>query len=379
MQNIMKLDGYKIFRNDGTFHYGSVEFGKRIMKVEYRDDTMGDAITASDGYLIPGLVDIHSHGAMGFDHSDGNPDDLAKTAQYYARNGVTSFLATTITSPEETLLKAASVIGEHTHKRPGNGARLLGINMEGPFLSCAKRGAHKKDLLIPPNAEFFLKLYKASNESIRIVTVAPELEGSLDFIRDVTDYTKVSLGHTEADYNTAARAFEAGADHVTHLYNAMPPFLHRNPGLIGAALDANAYVELITDGIHVHPAAVRASFRMFPDRVCLISDSIRSAGLPDGEYTSGGQSVTVADGKVTLKDGTIAGSNISLSQGLRYAVRFGVSLEDAVLSATHIAAKSIGLSDVVGSIAVGTSADMVLLNSDLTIKKVFIEGEDITL
>jgi N-acetylglucosamine-6-phosphate deacetylase len=374
----MRLDGYNILKSDGRFCEGSVEFGERITKVSYRDVYAG-ASDKAKGYLIPGLVEIHSHGAMGFDFSDGNPDGLAEIARHYARNGVTSFLATTMTYPKDTILRAASVIGENKYKRPGGGARLLGMNMEGPFLSHGKRGAHMADMLLAPDIGFFEELYQASNESIRLVSVAPELEGALDFIRGVAGYTKVSLAHTEAGYDTAALAFEAGADHVTHLYNAMPPFLHREPGLIGAAMDADAYAELVTDGIHVHPSAVRAAFRMFPDRVCLISDSIRSAGLPDGEYTSGGQPIIVADGKATLAGGTIAGSNISLAEGLRNAVRFGISIGDAVRSATQTPAGSIGLGEVCGSITVGALADMVTLSNDFMIEKIFIEGEELTL
>jgi N-acetylglucosamine-6-phosphate deacetylase len=195
------------------------------------------------------------------------------------------------------------------------------------------------------------------------------------FIAEASRLCKVALAHTSADYDVAMRAFENGATHVTHLFNAMNPFLHRSPGLVGAAIDAGAYVELISDGVHLHPSMVRAAYKMFGGKVCMISDSIRSAGLPDGRYESGGMSIVVSEGKATLENGVIAGSNISLMDGVRYAARFGVPLEKVLYAATMASAKAIGMEGEIGCIAPGAYADMVMLDSDLNIKKVWISGE----
>ena len=208
-----------------------------------------------------------------------------------------------------------------------------------------------------------------------MITVAPETEGALKFIREISGKCTVSLGHSAADYNTSKKAFETGASHVTHLFNAMPPFLHRDPGLIGAAFDCGATVELICDGLHIHPAVIRAVFQMFGDRVNLISDSIRCAGMPDGNYELGGQSVIVKAGRATLSNGTLAGSSISLLDAVKNSVMYGVPLENAVYAATTAPALTAGLD--AGKIEVGAPADLVVLDEKLNLKAVFIDGEKV--
>ena len=362
-----KIEGVRILTPDGVFRKGDVEFEEKITRVHTYDDDKTDA-----PYLIPGLVEIHSHGALNCDHSDGDLDGLEKIAAYYAQNGVTSFLATTMTYDEEVILGAMKTIRSYKDTF----ARCLGINMEGPFLSYEKRGAHMAEKLRKPDVEMFERLNEASGGAVKLVSVAAELEGAMEFIREVSPHCKIAIAHSAADYDTSLAAFENGADHVTHLYNAMNPLGHRAPGLIGAALDAGAYVELICDGMHVHPAVVRATFKMFAEKVCMISDSIRCAGLPDGNYVSGGLPVKMEGGKALLMDGTIAGASVSLMEGVRRAVGFGIPIEAAVQAATKTNAQSIGMQEEVGIIAKGRFADMLILDSKLNIMSVYINGKE---
>ena len=327
---------------------------------------------AAGCYVIPGLVDIHTHGAMGEDFSDGNPAGMQVLADYYAASGVTSFLATTMTLSEEALTAAMHTIRDFRRR---GGAKCAGIHLEGPFLCYAKRGAQAAENLHKPDVALFDRLNDASGGQVRMVTVACEEEGAEAFIRRVSQRCTVSLGHSTADYDTAMAAFAAGASHATHLFNGMPSFLHRAPGIIGAALDSGASVELICDGFHIHPAVIRATYRMFGDKLNLISDSLRCAGMPDGDYELGGQPITMRSGKATLTGtDTLAGSSISLLTALRNVVKFGLPLEAAVYAATTAAAEAVGLRDV-GAIEPGRAADLLVLDRELELKAVFINGE----
>ncbi len=362
------IENARIFTPGGVFRTGSVEYSDKINSV-----SLVDGLDAKN-YLIPGLVEIHSHGALGRDHSDGSPAGLKAMADYYAKEGITSFLATTMTYNEDELKAAMDNVRGHVR---GGGAKCVGVNMEGPFLSREKKGAHMDGKLHVPDADMFLRLNEASGGAVKLISVAPEIDGAIDFILEASRVCHVSLGHSAADYDTAIKAFEAGADHVTHLFNAMNPFLHRAPGITGAALDMGAHVELICDGMHLHPSMVRAMMKLFGDKACMISDSIRPAGLPDGEYTSGGLPVIMKDGKALLTDGTIAGASVSLMTGLVRSVGFGVPIEAAVLAATRNNAASIGMDGELGAIAPGRAADMVLMDSGLNIIKVIINGEEV--
>ena len=360
---------------DGRFVPGGLEFGRTIRSF-CPPAPVKDGMDAEGGYLIPGLIDVHTHGAMGADASDADPDGLQTMARYYAAGGVTSWLPTTMTLKEPELTGALRCIRDY--KRPADGAKVAGIHMEGPFVNREKCGAQNPDNISAPDLSLFHRLNEASGHLVRLITLAPETEGAMDFIREAKAECTVSVGHTAADYDTALSAFEAGASHATHLFNAMPALGHRAPGVVAAASDAGVRVELICDGYHIHPSVVRLTHRLFGDRLILISDSLRCAGMPDGDYELGGQMITMKNGRATLKGSeTIAGSSIHLMEGLRRAVSFGIPLEDAVRAATETPAAAIGLQHEIGSLLPGRCADLVLLDRDLKVKAVFIDGERI--
>jgi len=368
----MKIENAQVLMSDGVFRRASVEFGETISSIELTneiDSTVGP-------YLLPGLIDIHTHGNMGGDHSDGNCAELEMMAKYYASHGITSFLATTLTDTEETLAAAMKTVADY--KRSTSAARCLGVNLEGPFFCHEKRGAHQAELLRLPDIAMFERLYELSGENINLVCVAPELDGAMEFIEIVSRVATVSLAHTNADYDTAMKAFDKGAGHVTHLYNAMSAYNHRMPGIVGAAMDAGAYVEVISDGFHLHPSVIRGIYKMFPNRVCMISDSLRCTGLPDGDYESAGLPIKVINGKAMLADeSAIAGSTITLMQGLKIAVSLGISLADAAMAATLYPAQSLGIDDKYGVIKPGAAADFVLLDGSLNLQKVYIAGQSL--
>lgn len=365
----MIIKGGKVFQEDGSFLEQAIYINdhRLVDKAEYQDD--GEVIDAEGLLVLPGLVDIHSHGAAGEDFSDGNPEGLKKILQYEKRCGITSYCPTSMTFPKERLRQIfASIKGAQTE----DGATVVGINMEGPFLDPAKKGAHVEKWIAAPDVAFVRELNQDADGLVRLVTVAPNMDGAEEFIKEMHEEVCISLGHTAADYDCASRAMKLGAHHVTHLYNAMQPFGHRAPGLIGAAMDdPECMVELICDGYHIHPSAIRAAFRMFgPERVILISDSMRAAGMENGTYELGGQEVTVKDRKAVLKDGTLAGSATNLYGCMCKAVEFGIPLEQAIMAATANPARSIGIFDRVGSIRIGKQADLLLVSENLELKRV---------
>lgn len=365
----MIIKGGKVFQEDGSFLEQALYINdhRLVDKAEYQDD---EKVIDAEGLLVlPGLVDIHSHGAAGEDFSDGNPEGLKKILQYEKRCGITSYCPTSMTFPKERLRQIfASIKGAQTEEE----AKVVGINMEGPFLDPAKKGAHVEEWIAAPDAAFVRELNQDVDGLVRLVTLAPNMDGAEEFIKEMHEEVCISLGHTAADYDCASRAMKLGAHHVTHLYNAMQPFGHRAPGLIGAAMDdPECMVELICDGYHIHPSAIRAAFRMFgPERVILISDSMRATGMENGTYELGGQEVTVKDRKAVLKDGTLAGSATNLYGCMCKAIEFGIPLEQAIMAATANPARSIGIFDRVGSIRIGKLADLLLVSENLELKRV---------
>jgi len=369
----MRITGAQVYDVQQGFVQRDVCFDGRLLSSSSAD---GKVYDASGCYVIPGLTDVHFHGCKGQDFSDGDPEGLEQMAQYELSRGVTQICPAGMTLLEDQLVKICQVAAAHrAADKPG--AVLCGVNLEGPFLSEAKKGAQKAEWLHAPDVEMLRRLVAASKGLVKLVSVAPELPGAMEFIEAVEETVTVSLAHTTADYDTALEAFRLGARQVTHLFNAMPPFSHRAPGVVGAAMDTpGCMVELICDGIHIHPSVVRSVFKMFgPKRVILISDTMRAAGMPDGSYTLGGQDVNVKGKLATLKDGTIAGSVTDLMGCLKTAVSFGIPLADAVRAAAVNSAKSIGIYSRYGSLDMGKRANLAILDENLELKDVFFRGE----
>ena len=339
-----------------------------------------EQVLSADGcYVIPGLVDVHFHGCIGEDFSDATPEGLQRIADYELSQGVTYICPAGMTLPEEQLVKICENAAAHRRKNTG-GAELVGVHLEGPFLSMAKKGAQNADYLHAPDIAMLRRLQASAEGCVRLVTAAPEEAGALEFIRAASEAgIAVSVGHTVADYDTAKAAFAVGADHVTHLYNGMPPMHHRAPGVIGAAFDSpGVMAELICDGVHIHGAMVRLAFRLFgAERMILISDSLRAAGMPDGRYPFGGQEIEVHGNRATIAGHpeTLAGSVTSLMGCLRQAAAFGIPLADAVRAASYNPAKSIKIDDRAGSLEEGKEASIVLLDrKTLAVRKIIFKG-----
>lgn len=368
----MIIKNVQVFTEEGKFEPGEV-----IIENGLFQDTASnqdEVIDGQGGYAIPGLVDVHFHGAVGHDFCDGTEEAIREIAKYEASQGITTIVPATMTLSEEELLHISKTAGEYKSEE---GAVLAGINMEGPFISPGKKGAQAGTHIVKPDVAMFHRLQEAANGLYRLVDIAPEVEGAMEFIEELKDEVHISFAHTLADYDTAKKGYDLGADHATHLYNAMPAFTHRAPGVIGAAHDSShCFVELITDGVHIHPSVVRTTFDMFKDRVVLVSDSMRATGLEDGEYTLGGQAVKVEGNVATLvSDGALAGSVTNLMDCVRVAVqKMDIPLETAVAAATINPAKSVGLDDKYGSIKAGKVGNLVLLNKDLSLKEVILNG-----
>lgn len=360
---------------DGRFVRGgfSVENGRFAHVLE---DVPGPAEDLDGALVIPGLVDIHVHGCAGADFSDGDYAGLVRMARYLARQGVTSFAPASMTLPYDALDKAFHAAARLRREGLADGARLMGVQMEGPFLSREKRGSQNPAYLRLPDWDRFLRLYDAAEGLLRIVDVAPELPGAVEFTRHASGKCRVSVAHTAAGYDQAAAVFDAGATHLTHLFNAMSGIHHRHPGPIGAASEReNVTAELICDGIHVHPSAVRMAFRLFPGRICLISDALRCCGMADGSYSLGGQEILLSGGVARLTGGAIAGSAADLYQCMRRAVSFGIPREQAVWAATALPARVIGRESETGAIADGRAADFVICGGELEPEAVYLGGK----
>lgn len=367
---------------DGAFHNGSLYTDEGLFASASAD---GCLLDAEGCYAIPGLIDMHLHGCRGADASDGDPAALRAIAEYELTRGVTCFLPATMSLPYRQLTdicRSAASFSRRQAAEPRAALReaaFAGLYLEGPFLAAEKCGAQDPANLLPPDAALLAVLQQAAGGLLRVCAVAPELPGALEFIRRTSAGIRLALAHTNADYDTARAAFDAGVAQVTHLFNAMPPFAHRAPGVVGAAFDARQVVcELIADGVHVHPSALRAAYAMFGEhRLLLISDSMRATGLKDGRYTLGGQTVQVSGHRAVLaQKGVLAGSVTDLLGCLQYAAGpAGLPLAGAVRCATENPARALGLFGRRGSLEVGKEADLVLLRSDLSLFHVIRHGE----
>lgn len=360
-------------------------------------------IDAKGLYVIPGLIDIHSHGACGYDFSDNSIEGLEKILKYEYDHGITSYCPTSMSLPKDELKEIYK--GASNWKDSENHAKLAGLNMEGPFLDPLKKGVHKEENLSLPNINFINECNALSGNKIKLVTVAPNLPGANIFVQEISKSINVSLGHSMATYEEAQEAFNSGANHVTHLFNAMSPVNHREPGLILAAFDnKDCFVELICDGLHLHDSIVRMAFNMFRDRLVLISDSMRATGFGDGIYELGAQKVLVKNKKAVLLNNsissnettlsnnstsngeiilpknstasnapfkeTIAGSVCDLYDCMRMAIKIGIPFEDAVYASTIAPARSINIYDKVGSVSVGKASDLLLVDKDYNLVRV---------
>ncbi len=372
----MRITGARVFTPEGTFEQHDICMDGGLFVAE----AGGETVDASGLMAIPGLVDVHFHGCMGQDFCNGTEEAIRTMASYEASQGVLGICPATMTYPEEKLNTiadaAAAWVAAGAH--PGC-ADLVGINMEGPFISPNKVGAQNPDYVQAPDAAMFRRVQERSGGLFKLVTLAPEVDGALEFVDELKDEVAVSVGHTCATYDEAAAAFARGAREVTHLWNAQPPLHHRDPAVIGAAADYDhVRVELICDGVHIHPAAIRATFKLFAGRVVMIADSMEATGLDDGEYSLGGQKVFVHGNLATLESGTIAGSATNLFDCLRFAVlKARIPLPEAVMASTLTPARAIGVDDRYGSIECGKVANVVLVDDELNIHGIYLRGEEL--
>ncbi|MCQ2520684.1 MAG: N-acetylglucosamine-6-phosphate deacetylase [Lachnospiraceae bacterium] len=389
-----------VFTEKGDFEKLDIEIENGIIvDLESRSESDSDTvysdrlstqdIDASGKYVVPGFIDIHTHGCVGYDTSTADTCGLKAMAVYQRSSGVLYFCPTSMTLSRQKLEIAFDTVKKAMESHEENEATILGINMEGPFVSANRLGAQRHEYVTKPDFSVFESLQKISGNNIRLITIAPEENGAMELIENILEkYANVvvSLGHTDADYETCTEAFKRGANHVTHLFNAMPPLNHRKPGLIGAAADKeNAFAEFICDGVHIHPSVIRRIYDIFgADRLILISDSMEGTGMPDGEYELGGQIVIKTSNLAVLKrnenetetavkgdsNTVLAGSVTNLFQCFKNAVSFGIPLEAAVKMATINPAKSIGLDSKIGVIGIGREAKLLLLDESLNIRKI---------
>lgn len=332
-----------------------------------------EVIDAAGLYVAPGFVDPQVNGGAGNNFGDASPEGIRKIVDFHVGHGTTGLLATTITAPSEAIRAAIGRVWEANHPA------VLGMHIEGPFISPKRKGAQNPDFILEPSIESFAELIRGHENFVKIVTLAPELPGAERLIARIREIGAIpSLGHSDASYEEATQAIENGVELFTHLFDAMRGLHHREPGAVGAALDSDAYVELICDGIHVHPAVVRlvAKVKGF-ERICLITDAISAAGLPDGEYSLGGLPVFVHDGIARLSDGTLAGSTLTMDRAVKNSMEFtGCSLPEAVRCATLNPARLLGIDDRKGSIAMGKDADLVIFDEALNVHYT-IQGREV--
>lgn len=381
---LRKIINGLVFHEDGSFTPETVYIcGEKIVSQEVYEKECSTAsgnemvTDAAGNYVIPGLTDIHFHGCMGSDCCDGTVEAFQTIARYELSQGITSITPATMTMSEEVLSQICRAAKTYRDTAEENAADFCGLYMEGPFINAAKKGAQNEKYITPADTAMLNRLQDLSGNMLRTVAIAPETAGAMDFIRENSSRVNISIAHTTADYDTAKEAIACGASQLTHTYNAMPPLSHRAPGPIGAAADDDhCRAELICDGIHIHPAVVRTTFKMFgDDRIIFISDSMRAAGLADGQYDLGGQNVTVKGNLAVLEDGTIAGSVTNLMDCVRTAVHdMGIPFASAVKCAAVNPAKAVGIYDAYGSLTPGKFANIVILDKNLDIKTVLHHG-----
>ena len=326
-------------------------------------------------YIVPGLVDIHVHGTNASQMGDQDDEIVSCMAEYLVKRGTTTFVPTISCCAKETLMNNVQQVKEY--KKNGKwGTVVGGIHLEGPYFSMNYKGAQRPEYIRKPDVTEFRELQDASGGEIRIISIAPEIPGALEFIEEVSKECVVSIGHTDSDYDTAVAAIKKGASHMTHTFNGMRPFKHREPNALGAAFDSNSTCECISDGIHLHPSTVRTLYKIVgSDRLVLITDGCRQVGMEDGEYTFGERKLIIKDGKATMEDGTIDGGCYTLLHNVRCAIEFGIPVEEAFRCASINPARVLKIEDKVGSIDTGKNADFLVLDEHYQLCAVYKKGK----
>ena len=371
------IKGAQILLPEGIATGKALLFEDKILAIvdECEIPAGAELIDATGCYVSPGLVDVHIHGYLGEDASDGVAEGIRKMAEGVMKNGVTTFLPTTMTVSIEEIEKALDVVRSlQEESKTWRGAYLAGVNAEGPFINESKKGAQAGEHIKKPNADWILK----HKDIIKLCTIAPEVEGGLEAIEKITKQSdvRVSVGHSDATFEDAMGAFAAGATQVTHLFNAQTGLHHRKPGVVGAGLASDAYVELIADTFHVHPGLFKLVAKSKGDKLILITDCTRAGGMPDGEYTLGGQKIFVKGIQCLLEDGVIAGSVLKLNDAVKnFRANTDLPLWEIVNAASLNPATAIGMGDTKGSIEVGKDADLIITDMNFDIKKTIMQGE----
>ena len=368
----------RIVMPDGVLSEHVITFDKKIHSIVPKQDVNldeYDIIDAKGNLVAPGLVDIHIHGYLGEDASDGSGEGLKVMAAGIAKNGVTSWCPTTMTIAKDEIVKAFDTARAVKAEESCYGAKILGVNCEGPFINPSKKGAQPEEYILPPDGDFILE----HADILKLFTVAPEMEGAKECIQKVYEDGRVlaSMGHTGATFEEANAGIAAGVRHATHLFNAMTALQHRNPGVVGAALsDEKVSCELIADTFHVHPGLYKLVAKAKGDKLCLITDCMRAGGMEDGDYTLGGQHVIKTGIQCLLEDGTIAGSVLKLNEAVKNLKDYtDLSLSDVFACASLNPAKAVGEADRIGSLEIGKCADIIICDDNIQVFTTIIEGE----
>ncbi len=368
----------KIVLPGGIIEDSVVVFDNKIKSISLKKDiNLSDyeVIDAKGNYVCPGLVDMHIHGFLGSDVSDGDVEGIKKMAMGIIENGVTSWCPTTMTVSKAEIEAAFDAVREVKNSGEYYGARILGVNSEGPFINASKKGAQAEEHILRPDADFII----ANKDIVKLFTVAPEVDGAIECIEKVTKETDVlvSMGHTDADFDEANKGIESGVRHTTHLFNAMTALSHRSPGVVGAALSADdVSTELIADTFHINKGLFNLVSKIKGDKLCLITDCIRAGGMPDGDYTLGGQSVHKEGIKCLMPDGTIAGSVLNLNDAVyNLYTNSTLELNEAVNCASLNPAKALKEDSEIGSIEVGKRADIMIADDMFKVVMTILNGE----
>ena len=368
----------RIVMPDGLLSGHAIIFDKKIQSVVPQQDISldkYDVIDAKGNLVAPGLVDIHIHGYLGEDASDGSAEGLKVMAAGIAQNGVTSWCPTTMTIAKDEIVKAFDTARAVKAEQSCYGAKILGVNCEGPFINPSKKGAQPEEHILPPDGDFILQ----HADILKLFTVAPEMKGAKECIRKVYEDGRVlaSMGHTGATFEEANAGIQAGARHATHLFNAMTALEHRSPGVVGAVLsDERVSCELIADTFHVNPGLYKLVAKAKGEKLCLITDCMRAGGMEDGDYTLGGQHVTKTGIQCLLEDGTIAGSVLKLNDAVKNLKDYtDLALSDIFACASLNPAKAVGEADRIGSLEIGKCADIIICDDDIRVLTTIIEGE----